>query len=505
MTAALILAIAGALLGAVAGIIVANQRERRRLEAARDRAARVMRDAWLDGEAKVNAAEAEAGELRKDAEAELEERRARLVETEERLAEKAKDLDRKAQSVAAVQRNLGVQQEEANAIRGRLSEIDASMMLRLAEISGVSAEQAGEEVLAQIERGLRDDAQVRLREAESGVRERADEVARRLLADTMQRISSPRVSTSPGSSVALSERDQRKIASTPDLVEQLSDLAGVTMTVSDDGASVRISGPDAVKRELARVSLTEALKSRRTSPNDIDRLVRRQEQRLEKAIREGGIAAVRRAGCGRLPDQIISAFGRLQYRYSYGQNQLLHAVETAHLAAMLARELGANVEIARAGGLLHDMGKAVDREVEGTHAAIGGQMALDAGLDPRIAHCISAHHEEVDPETTEAVIAIVADAMSGARPGARRESLENYLGRLEALEAVASGFSGVEKCYAIQAGRELRVLVNPDEVDDQGAARIAQAISERIQESLEYPGQIKVMVIREVRAVEHTH
>jgi ribonuclease Y len=171
---------------------------------------------------------------------------------------------------------------------------------------------------------------------------------------------------------------------------------------------------------------------------------------------------------------------------------------------MLAHELGADVEIARAGGLLHDLGKAIDREVEGTHAALGGQLALDAGMDPRIAHCISAHHEEVDPETSEALITIVADAVSGARPGARRESLDNYLARLQAIEAVANTFPGVESCYAIQAGRELRVIVNPKEVDDQGAARIALAISERIQESLDYPGQIKVMVIREVTTVQHT-
>ena len=205
------------------------------------------------------------------------------------------------------------------------------------------------------------------------------------------------------------------------------------------------------------------------------------------------------------PREVAATLGRLKYRYSYGQNQLIHAVETAHLAAMLARELGADVEIARAGGLLHDLGKAIDREVEGTHAALGAQLALDAGTDERIAHCIEAHHEEVDPATTEALITIVADAASGGRPGARRESLENYLARLEALESVGQLFPGVDKCYAISAGRELRVIVDPELVGDDGAARIASAIGQRIQETLEYPGQIKVTVIRESRTVEHTH
>ena len=494
----------GLVLGAALAMVVGKQRQRRAIESAQEHARQTLRDAESRSNSRLEEARADAEDLMKQAGSELEERRERLKEAEDRILRKNDELSRKSQSASDVQRNLEAREDETGVIRAGLSETDQQILHRLADISGVSVEQASEELLSRVEQGLRDDAQARLRDSESDIRDRADEISRRLLGDTMQRLSEPVVSSNPGSSVTLTERESRRVASSPELLEQLSDRLDVTLTPNEDGSALRISASDAVRRELARLSLTEVLKTGRSSSNDIDRLVRKQEQRLDKTVREAGVAATRRAGCGRLPDQIINTLGRLQYRYSYGQNQLLHAVETAHLAAMLAHELGADVEIARAGGLLHDLGKAIDREVEGTHAALGGQLALDAGIDPRIAHCISAHHEEVDPETSEALITIVADAVSGARPGARRESLDNYLARLQAIEAVANTFPGVESCYAIQAGRELRVIVNPKEVDDQGAARIALAISERIQESLDYPGQIKVMVIREVTTVQHT-
>jgi ribonuclease Y len=500
----LILPVAGLILGAVLGTVIATQRRRRGVEMAEDRAGRALREAERLRNASLEEARAEAQELIGKARSELEERRDQIKESEERITERNEVLNRKSQSAADLLKRVTVLEDNARALRDEVSEIDRLELNRLSEISGLSVDQAGKELLQQIEKTLREDAQVRVRDAESDVRERADEISRRLLADTMQRIASPVVSQSPGSSVPLTERDLRKVKSAPQLLEQVAELTGVTLTVKEDETALSVSASDAVRRELARLSITDVLKAGRTSPNDIERLVRKQEQRLEKSIREEGVAAARRAGVGRLPAEVINALGKLQFRYSYGQNQLIHAVETAHLAAMLAHEMGADVEIARAGGLLHDLGKAIDRDVEGTHAQLGGQLALDAGIDPRIAHCISAHHEEVEPETTEALITIVADAMSGARPGARRESLDNYLARLQAIEAVANDFPGVEKCYAIQAGRELRVIVNPDTVDDLGATRIAQAISERIQSSLEYPGQIKVMVIRETRTVEHS-
>jgi len=232
-------------------------------------------------------------------------------------------------------------------------------------------------------------------------------------------------------------------------------------------------------------------------------MVEKAKKDVDVAIKEAGEEAIVEASCPGLHPEIVRTLGRLNYRFSYGQNQLKHAVETANLAAMIAHELGANVDVARRGGLLHDLGKAIDHDVEGTHAQLGADLARRHNVHSAVVHCIEAHHEEVEPATVEAVIVIVADALSGSRPGARRESLDHYMKRLEALEAVANGFPGVEKSFAIQAGREVRIIVKPEEVDDLGAARMAKEISKRIQESLDYPGQVKVTVIRERRSVEY--
>lgn len=505
MVALIILTIGGVLIGALVAIIVARRAERRRIDAAQIHASHVLRQAELQRDAMLDDATADAQELRASAAEELEDERAQQREIEARLAEKSKGLDKKSQAANQLQRRLSNIKKQSEAIRQRLDEMDDEMLERLAELSGTSIEQARQDIMGQIDRSLQDDAQIRLRESESELQEDSERASRRLLSHVVQRLSSPVASASPGSSISLSERELRRLTSSDDVLEQISELAGVSLGLDEDTAVLSITGADAVKRELARLSVNGILKSGRGRGQNVEQIVHKQEQRLEKTIRDAAIAAVRRSGCQRLPEPIISMLGRLQYRYSYGQNQLIHAVETAHLAAMIAHELGADVAIARAGGLLHDLGKAIDREVEGTHAAIGAELALDAGLDPRISHCIAAHHEEIEPETTEAFITIIADALSGARPGARRESLEGYLARLEALEAVAMAFPGVEKCYAIQAGRELRVIVNADVVDDEGANRIAAAVSARIQDTLDYPGQIAVMVIRETRAVEHTH
>ena len=504
MILVIVLVIAGLAIGATAGVVVLNQQQQRAFDAAQLQAEETVRQAELQKSARLEETHTQAQESIANISAALEERRERIKEAEDRLAEKSDELSRRTQVASSLQGTLTGKENGIRATREDIAGMDAAKLQRLSEISGVSIEQAGAELLVQVERSLRDDAETNVREAESDLKERADEVSRRMLSDVMQRVNSPVVSTFSGSYVPLTESDHRKITTAPEVLEQLSALTGSVLTVKEDGSAVTISASDVVRRELARVSITEILKGGRNAQRDIERLVRKQEQRLDRAIRDEGIAATRRAGVGRLPDEVINTLGKLQFRYSYGQNQLTHAVETAHLAAMLAYEMGADVAIARAGGLLHDLGKAIDRDVEGTHAALGGALALEAGMDPRIAHCISAHHEEIDPETTEALITIVADAMSGARPGARRESLEGYLARLEAIEAVAHDFPGVEKCYAIQAGRELRVIVNPQVVDDIGSSRIAVAISERIQESLDYPGQIKVMVIREVKSVEQS-
>jgi len=286
-------------------------------------------------------------------------------------------------------------------------------------------------------------------------------------------------------------------------IRSLEHLTGVDVIIDDTPDAVTLSAFDPVRREVARIALTKLLTDGRIHPARIEEMVEKARREVDASIKEAGDAAIVEAGAPGLHPEVIRTLGRLKYRYSYGQNQLKHAVETANLAAMIAHELGANVDVARRGGLLHDLGKAIDHEVEGTHAILGAELARRHSVHPGVVHCIEAHHEEVEPTSVEAFITIVADAISGSRPGARRESLEGYIKRLEALEAVANSFPGVDKSFAIQAGREIRIIVKPEEVDDLGASRMAKEISRRIQESLDYPGQVKVTVIRERRSVEY--
>jgi ribonuclease Y len=286
-------------------------------------------------------------------------------------------------------------------------------------------------------------------------------------------------------------------------IRALEHATGCDLIIDDTPDAVTLSGFDPVRREIARVALTRLLQDGRIHPTRIEEMVEKARREVEQTIREAGEAAAIEAACPGLPTDLLKIFGRLKYRTSYGQNQLRHAVETARLGAMIAYEIGADVDTARYGCLLHDLGKAVDHEVEGTHALIGASLARRFKLPEAVAHCIEAHHEEVEPSTVEALIVIISDSISGGRPGARRESLERYIQRLEALEGIANSFPGVEKSFAIQAGREVRIIVRPEEIDDLGSMRLARDISKKIEESLEYPGQIKVTVVRETRAVDY--
>jgi ribonuclease Y len=504
MVIALTAIAAGMLLGIAVAIGLERYGRRRMLAEAEERAARAVAEAETSRNQTIERAKREAAELARQAAEELKEREQDIRESEGRLSARSEELQRKTRTVEQLGNRVRNLQGEIKRARDGLRELDIEMTGRLAVIAGMTPEDAAKELLDSIEQGMRQEAQARLRELETETRETADELAGRILADTVQRFSRPVNSDSAASTLPLSGKELSRVLAMAPLLEELSERTGTTLTLNEESGTIHFSAPDAVNRELAKAVFAEVLRTGGRNRPPLGRIVDKQSNILEQAIRRAGLAAVREAGCPQLPRPIVDTLGRLMFRYSYGQNQLKHAVETAHLAAMLARELHADIEISRAGGLLHDLGKAIDREVEGTHAALGAQLAVDAGLDPRIAHCIEAHHEEIEPATTEALITIIADAASGSRPGARRESLENYLARLEALESVAYHFPGVEKCYAIQAGRELRVIVDPNLVGDEGAARIASGIGRRIEETLEYPGQIKVTVIRETRSVEQS-
>jgi len=352
---------------------------------------------------------------------------------------------------------------------------------------------------------VRVEANRRVRELEAELKEESAQRARDILATAMQRLSVDVISEATVSVVPLPSDDMkgRIIGREGRNIRTIEHLTGVDVIIDDTPDAVTLSTFDPVRREIARVALTRLITDGRIHPARIEDMVEKAKKEVDATIREAGEQAVVEAGVPGLHPEIVKALGRLKYRYSYGQNQLKHAIETAHIAGMLADELGADANIARRGGLLHDVGKAIDQEVEGTHALIGAEMARRHGANPAVVHCIEAHHEEVEASTVEAVITIIADAISGSRPGARRESLEQYIKRLRALEEVANGFQGVDKCYAIQAGREIRIIVKPEDIDDVEAMRLAKDISKKIEETLEYPGQIKVTVIREKRAIEY--
>ena len=504
--ALIVLGLVGAVfMGAVGGYYAQTRLSQSRVATAERSAAKILSEADRRQKELLLEAKEEAIRVRQQAESELRDRRKEIQRSEQRLNQKEENLDRKLESLEQRQRNLQNRERDLEEARSSLATLEDERRAELERLSNLTVGEAREMLLAQIEREIRDEANRRLREIEQEVKEEADQRARKIIAVTMQRLTSEVVSEGTVSVVPLPSEDMkgRIIGREGRNIRSLEHLTGVDVIIDDTPDAVTLSAFDPVRREVAKIALTKLLTDGRIHPARIEEMVEKARKEVEASIKEAGEAAAMEAGAPGLHPEIIRTLGRLKYRYSYGQNQLRHAVETANLAAMIAHELGGNVDIARRGGLLHDLGKAIDHEVEGTHAILGAELARRYSVHAGVIHCIEAHHEEVEPTSVEALITIVADAISGSRPGARRESLDQYVKRLEALEAVANGFPGVDKSFAIQAGREIRIIVKPEEVDDLGASRMAKEISRRIQESLDYPGQVKVTVIRERRSVEY--
>ena len=492
-------------MGAVGGYYAQTRLSQSRVATAERSAAKILSEADRRQKELLLEAKEEAIRVRQQAESELRDRRKEIQRSDQRLNQKVENLDRKLESLEQRQRNLQNRERDLEEARSSLATLEDERRAELERLSNLTVGEAREMLLAQIEREIRDEANRRLREIEQEVKEEADEKARKIIAVTMQRLTSEVVSETTVSVVPLPSEDMkgRIIGREGRNIRSLEQLTGVDVIIDDTPDAVTLSAFDPVRREVAKIALTKLLMDGRIHPARIEEMVEKARKEVEASVKEAGEAAAIEAGAPGLHPEIIRTLGRLKYRYSYGQNQLRHAVETANLAAMIAHELGGNVDIARRGGLLHDLGKAIDHEVEGTHAILGAELARRYSVHAGVIHCIEAHHEEVEPTSVEALITIVADAISGSRPGARRESLDQYIKRLEALEAVANAFPGVDKSFAIQAGREIRIIVKPEEVDDLGASRMAKEISRRIQESLDYPGQVKVTVIRERRSVEY--
>lgn len=474
---------------------------------AQDEAGRLVADAGREARELTLDAEKEALERREAVDAEARESRRELTRAERRLEQREEALDRRAEQLDRNEQSVRDRSATFDKEERRLEDLEQSLLSRLEEIAQLTVDEARERLLEDLDVELRDEAGRRVRAMESSAKAEADTRARKILATVMQRMTSEVTSETTVSTVALPSDDLkgRIIGREGRNIRAFEAATGCDLIIDDTPGLVTVSGFDPVRREIARQALAKLVQDGRIQPIRIEEAVVRAQKDVEQTVKEAGEQASVDAEVAGLHPEVIKTLGRLKFRYSYGQNQLRHALETSWLASALAFELGADAEVARVGGLLHDLGKAVDRETEGTHALIGADIAKRFGVGRDIVHCIEAHHEEVKPETVEALIVICADAMSGSRPGARRESSEQYIKRLEALEAIANSYDGVEESFAIQAGREVRIMVRPESVDDVEATRLARDVSRKIEETMQYPGEIKVTVIRETRASSVAH
>jgi len=477
------------------------------IQIAEREAARIAAEAEADFRRREVQAQEEALRYRREAENELRDQRREASRLERRLEQREEALERRIESVERSEQSLRDREKHVEQLEREVAERAEASRHELERVAGLTAEQARDELLADLDAELRDEAARRVRVMETSAKAEADTRARKVLATVMQRMTSEITAETTVSVVPIPSDDLkgRIIGREGRNIRAFEAATGCDLIIDDTPEVVTVSGFDPVRREVARLALSRLIQDGRIQPTRIEEAVERARSEVDRMIQEAGDQAVIDAEVTGLHPEVIRTLGRLRFRYSYGQNQLRHSVEASWLAAAVAAEIGADVEVARVGGLLHDLGKAVDREQEGTHALIGADIARRFGVPREVVHCIEAHHEEVAPTTTESLIVIIADAMSGSRPGARRESADEYIKRLESLEAIANSFPGVSQSFAIQAGREVRIIVEPERVDDTDAMRLARDVSRKIEETMQYPGQIRVTVVRETRASAVAH
>lgn len=450
-------------------------------------------------------AKEESLRIKDEVEAELRRRQQRLSQNEERLQKRQETLDNRLDNIERRERSLNKRQSTLDRKANELAQIEENRVAELERVAGMTQEEAKTELLRVVEESARMDMARVLREVEAETKEIADRKAREITTLAIQRIASEQVAETTVSTVALPSDDMkgRIIGRQGRNIRAFEVASGVEVVVDDTPDAILLTAFDPVRREIARQAMDILINDGRIHPARIEKVISKVSSEMESTLMEAGESAAFEAGVHGLHRNLVKLLGRLKYRTSYGQNQLLHAVETANLAAIIAAELGADVKVARIGGLLHDIGKAISHEVDGPHALIGAEEAKKYGLQAKVINCIASHHHEMEQECLEAIIVEAADAISGARPGARRESLENYVKRIRDLEEIANTFSGVKESFAIQAGREIRIIVKPDEVDDYQAITLSKDIARQIEENLQYPGQIKVTVIRETRVIDY--
>jgi ribonucrease Y len=479
-----------------------------RLEAARRERALLLDDARREAEATRREAAIEAREqaikVRAELEEELRERRDALVKTEERVLAKEDDIDRKLTELTRREQGVADREVHLRQLQDDMKELKVRQRAELEKVSGMTTTEARQRILAQSEEEVRHELAGRVRRLEEEAASEAKRRARNLVADALQRVAASAAAETTVTLVELPSDDMkgRIIGREGRNIRTLEHLTGVDFIIDDTPNAVVLSSFDGIRREVARMTLLKLIEDGRIHPTRIEEMYYLSKAELDEHVRQAGEQAVYEANCGEIHEELVKILGRLRYRTSYGQNVLRHTLEVVQLAGIMAAEVEASVKTAKRAALLHDLGKAMTHEVEGSHAAISTQLARRYGESMAVCHAIEAHHYEVQPQTVESVLLIAADAISASRPGARGESLEHYVKRLESLEQLAAAHPGVEKVYALQAGREIRVLVKPQEIDDDGAVLLSHEIARQIEGHLEYPGQIKVTVIRESRAVD---
>jgi ribonuclease Y len=501
----LIIAVVAIAIGAAAGYFFRNNQvktERREEQSKAQGVVQIATD-------KANKIELEARDralkVTQAAENELTQRRNELNREVERQDRRRAEMDSRLEKMEQREQTLNKRQSAIDKHANDVEKLYEDQIKKLQEIAEMSQEDARKILLDEVEKEARGDMARIIRQIETEAREEGEKRARKLIADAIQRVASEHVSEVTSSVVPLPNEEMkgRIVGRNGRNIRAFEQAAGVDVIVDDTPEAVTISCFDSVRREVARRALTRLTVDGRIHPANIEKIIEDETKAVEKIMAEAGEQAAFDAGVAGLHPEVLRMMGRLKFRTSYGQNQLAHAVEVSKLAAILAAELGANIELSKMGGFLHDLGKAMDHNQEGTHAGLGADFAKRYGVHPLVINAIASHHHEVEQESVEAVITEAADAISGARPGARREDLEAYIKRIRTLEDMATSFKGVSQAFAIQAGREVRIIVRPEEIDDLEATRLARDIAKKIEETMQYPGQIRVTVIRETRAVDY--
>ena len=503
------IAAATLILGLVIGSLVQKRTIEARIGRAEESANRILEDAKSRAEVlskeRISEAKEEVHRLRSDCEADCRERRAEVTKMEKRVLQREEQMDKKMASLEAKEERFVKREKELDESLAAAEELNKRRIEALEKVAGLSSEEAKQALIESIENEARHDAALKVRDIEAQAKSESDKIARNIITMAIQRCVADHVAETTVSVVALpnDEMKGRIIGREGRNIKAIETATGVELIIDDTPEAVILSSFDPVRRDIARIALERLIVDGRIHPTRIEDMVEKARKEVEQQIKEAGEATVFDAGIHNIHPELVKILGRLKYRTSYGQNVLKHSLEVSYIAGLLAGEIGADITLAKRAGLLHDIGKAVDHEIEGTHIQIGVDLAKKYRENAEVIHCIAAHHNDIEPQTVEAVLVQAADAISGARPGARRETLEAYIKRLEQLEEIANSFNGVEKSFAVQAGREIRIIVKPEVVSEEATVLMAKDIAKRIETDMVYPGQIKVNVVRETRKVEY--